>query len=131
MRPDLAAFLRLPLPKWDYIGHDCCRWVDRWSMSCGNPSAISALGLTYNSERSALVMIKRGGGLVALWTRGMELAEVEEGDDRREGDIGVIERATHDGLNQTMGIFTGERWVSISDAALHFGPADVLAMWRP
>jgi hypothetical protein len=131
MRADLAAFLKEPQPRFDFVTHDCCRWVDKWSIARSHPSAIVALGLTYDSERSALVTIKRGGGLVALWTEGMALAGVPEADDAREGDIGVIERTTDDGLNETVAIFTGERWANISDRTLHFGPADVLAMWRP
>lgn len=131
MRADLAAYLKTPVPAWDWIAVDCCRWTDGWSVACGNRSAIGLLGLRYRTERGALLTIRRGGGLVALWSRGMALAGVSHVTEPEAGDIGVIKRPTHDGLNETVGIFTGERWASISDTAKHFGPALPLAIWRP
>lgn len=127
----LGEYLSASRPVWDWANHDCCRWMDRWCMERGRESAIALLGLRYRTERGALLTIRRGGGLVALWTRGMALTGAPAVDEPQAGDVGIIERPTVCGLNETAAIHTGERWFSISDTSIHSGPARALAMWRP
>ena len=127
----LGDYLGAPRPAWDWVNLDCCRWVDGWVQQRGYPSPIAMLGLTYDSERSALLAIRRGGGLVALWTRGMCLAGVREADDAQAGDVAIIGRPTECGTNEAAAIFTGERWMTLGVRGFHCGPADVLASWRP
>lgn len=126
----LGDFLAMPRPEWDWRLHDCCRWVDRWVQARGYRSPIEALGLVYDSERSALRRISEGGGLVTLWTGGMALVSVPEADEAQAGDVGIISRATSDGLNEAMAIYTGERWLSLSLRGLEAGPAEALRVWR-
>lgn len=127
----VSDFLALPRPAWDFRGHDCCRWVDRYLCVNGYASPIKALGLRYDSERSALRVIAKGGGLVALWSAGMTAVGVRDADQPQAGDVAVIERATADGLNQAMGLFTGDRWASLTPRGLEFGPAVTSRIWRP
>ena len=127
----VSDFLAIPRPAWDWRAHDCCRWVDRYLRLCGYASPIEALGLRYDSERSALRVIAKGGGLVALWDAGMAAVVVPHADAAQAGDVAVIERTTADGLNQAMGLFTGDRWASLTPRGLEFGPAQALRIWRP
>jgi hypothetical protein len=93
---------------------------------------MAAIGMEYDSERSALRRIAEGGGLAALWSRGMtEIgAEACGLDDVRAGDVGVIARATQCGTNEAAAIWTGTRWATLGLRGLDFGPADALAVWR-
>ena len=129
----LSEYLSAPRPAWDWQRLDCCRWVDGWCLANLRGSPMAAIGIRYDSERSALLQIKRGGGLVALWTRGMAavgIAAVGDQDDLRAGDVGVICRPTACGTDEAAGIWTGERWVTLGLRGLDFGPADALAVWR-
>lgn len=127
----LGEYLAAPRPPWDWVSLDCCRWIDGWVVARGRDSAIRALDLRYNTERSALRTIVRGGGLVALWTAGMARIGVLEVDIPAAGDVAVIERSTVCGLDQAMAIFTGERWASLGLRGIEVGPADALRVWRP
>jgi hypothetical protein len=132
MRPELAAYLKAALRRpWQWGEWDCCRFAAEWVMANGHPDPMLFLAPWYDSERSALLTIKRGGGLVALWERGMADAGVAEADDAQAGDIAVIERPTEDGIGEALAIFTGERWASLGLRGVEFAPAGVLAMWRP
>lgn len=126
----VGDFLTAPLPEWDWTAQDCCRWVDRWLQARDHASAIRALGLHWTTEKGALRVIRRGGGLVPLWSAGMALIGVPEVDEPQAGDIAVIKRATLDRLDQSMAIYTGSRWASLGLRGLEFGPADALKVWR-
>jgi hypothetical protein len=85
----------------------------------------------YDSERSALLRISRGGGLVLLWQRGMGEAGIPEAVGLHAGDVGVIERETAEGPDEVAAIFSGERWVSLALHGIEAAPATALAAWRP
>lgn len=127
----LGDFLSAPLPEWDWRAHDCCRWVDRWAQTRGRTSPIKALGLRYSTERGALLTIRRGGGLMALWSRGMAAVGVPEADEPQPGDVAVIRRETVCGLDEAMAIRVGKRWASLAIRGLEIGPAEPLKVWRP
>ena len=129
----LSAYLAEPRPAWDWQRLDCCRWVDGWCLANGWGSPMAAINVRYDSERSALLTIKRGGGLVELWSKGMaavSVSAVSEWDTLAAGDIGVIRRPTACGLDEAAAIWTGERWVTLGLRGLDFGPAEALAVWR-
>jgi hypothetical protein len=126
----LGEYIARPLPGWDWRTLDCCRWVDRWVVLNGHPSPIEMLDLRYDSERSALRAIRRGGGLVKLWTRGMELAGVSVAEMPIAGDVGVVESQTVCGTNEAAGIYTGSRWVTLGLRGLDAFPAVALRAWR-
>jgi len=102
-------------------------------MSCGYGDPMTLVWCTpYDTEFSALRRIHEGGGLVALWSDGMEHAGIPEvcGEAAR-GDIAIIHRATLCGGDQALGIFTGQRWVTLALAGIEAGPATVVKAWRP
>ncbi|MEH3121163.1 MAG: hypothetical protein PGN16_04150 [Sphingomonas phyllosphaerae] len=127
----LADFLSAPLPEWDFRHHDCCRWVARWIVARDHACPIESLGLRYSTERGALLTIKRGGGLTALWGRGMTAVGVPEAAEPQPGDVAVIHRPTSCGLDEAMAIRVGERWASLALRGLEIGPAEPLKVWRP
>ncbi len=127
----LGDFLTQPLPEWDWQEHDCCRWVARWIEARGHLSPIKALGLRYSTERGALLTIRRGGGLAALWGRGMDAVGVPLASAPQPGDVAVIHRPTVCGLDTAMAICTGTRWASLAIRGLEIGPAEPLKVWRP
>lgn len=128
----LAEYLAAPRAQWDWVNLDCCRWVDGWLQAQGKPSPMAAIGMEYDSERSALRRIVEGGGLTALWTRGMSAigAEACAIDDASAGAVGVIARPTHCGTNEAAAIWTGTRWATLGLRGLDFGPAEALAVWH-
>jgi hypothetical protein len=127
---NLGEFLKAPRPAFDYVHHDCSRWLDRWLMLCGHPSAMEAIGKTYDSERSAMRAIVKGGGLLSIWKRNMETIGLAPVDQPISGDAAVMSVATDDGYNRTTGIWTGQRWVSVHRNGLMFGFGSPLMIWR-
>jgi hypothetical protein len=125
-----GEYIGQPLPVWDWKNLDCCRWVDRWVQIRGHASPMQAIGMRYNSERSALRQIRKGGGLVALWSAGMEAAGVPATDMPIAGDVGVVESQTTCGTNEAAGIFTGSRWVTLGLRGFDAFPAVALRAWR-
>lgn len=116
---------------FDYQHLDCCRWIDAWVTARGYESPMQAIGILYDSERSALRRIREGGGLVALWSRGMEAVGVPVADEPRPGDVGIIQTETDDGTGEACAIRLGARWVSLEAKGLHIAPAPHLIVWRP
>lgn len=127
----VGDFLTAPLLPFDFVRSDCCRWLDRYLVARGRQSAIKALGLHWTTEKGALRVIKRGGGLVPLWSRGMDAVGVPEASEHKPGDVAVIGRSTLDRLNQATAIYTGSRWASLGLRGMEYGPAEPLKVWRP
>ena len=127
---NLGDFLRAPCPPWDYREHDCSRWLDRYLVARGYPSPMSATGIAYASEREAKLVIGRGGGLLALWTRGMEAIGLSEASEPEQGDVAILSVATDDGTDQTCGIWTSARWATVYQGGTMFGAGEPLRIWR-
>ncbi|KQM37929.1 DUF6950 family protein [Sphingomonas sp. Leaf10] len=127
----VAEYLAAPRPAWDWVHLDCCRWVARWVELCGRQNPITALGLDYATERQAIALIVRRGGLVQLWTDGMALVGAPETAGLTPGCVGIIQRPTICGLNEAAAIYTGERWAALGLRGQEFMPAPVLKAWRP
>jgi hypothetical protein len=126
----LGEYLKAPRPRWDWVNLDCSRWLDAWIVLCGHPSPMVAIDIRYDSERSALRTIARGGGLLALWSHGMEAAGLHEASEAMQGDAAILSISTDDGTNQTCGIWTGARWASLHQRGLMFGVGAPLKTWR-
>lgn len=90
---------------------------------------MSALGMVYDSERSAMRRIAEGGGLAALWRDGMARVGIMPTDVLTIGAVGVIERATLCQQEQAAAIWTGERWVTLGLRGLDYAPAGHLKAW--
>lgn len=126
----LGDFLRSANPVWDYRVHDCSRWLDRYLRMLGHPSPMGAIGIEYESEREAKVVIGRGGGLLALWSRGLEAIGLPVIEAPEPGCAAILSIPTDDGEDQTCGIWTGKRWASVHRHGTMFGVGAPLKMWR-
>lgn len=126
----LGDFLRSAQPAWDYREHDCSRWIDRYLQMLGYPSPMKAIGIAYASEREAKVVIGRGGGLLSLWTAGMEAIGLTEAATPSPGDVAILSVPTDDDEDQTCGIWTGRRWASVHRTGTMFGVGESLRIWR-
>lgn len=125
----LGEFLRAPCPPWDFIHHDCSRWLDRFIVQRGHSSPMRALGVEYGSEREAQLVIGRGGGLLALWSLGLQAIGLPETDVHKPGIVAILAIPTDDGSNQTCGIWSGQRWASVHRHGTIFGVGEPLRMW--
>lgn len=126
----LGDFLRSAQPTWDYREHDCSRWLDRYLRMLGHPSPMAATGIVYASEREAKVVIGRGGGLLALWSAGIEAIGLTEVAAASPGDIAILSIPTDDDEDETCGIWTGKRWASVHRTGTMFGVGVPLRIWR-
>lgn len=126
----LGEYLKAPRPAWDWVEQDCCRWVARWIVSRGHADPMEFIGARYCTRIGALRLIKRGGGLVALWSRGMDGAGIPEAIAAEAGDVAVLSVPTEDGIGEACGIWTGERWAMLHERGLVFGVGEPLKVWR-
>jgi hypothetical protein len=92
---------------------------------------MEAIGIVYDSEISAMRLIARSGGLLALWTDGLKVVGIPEVAEPQAGDFAVILRPTQCGADEAMALFTGTRWATLGLHGLDFGPAEALRIWRP
>lgn len=126
----IGDYLRSAQPAWDYVSHDCSRWLDRYLVMRGHASPMQATGIEYASEREAKLVIGRGGGLLALWTLGMEAIGLAEGAVPELGDAAILSISTDDDTDETCGIWTGKRWASVHRKGTVFGVGEPLKVWR-
>lgn len=126
----VGEYLKAPRSNWDWINLDCCRWVDRWVQECGYLSPMRAIGCRYDSERSALLTIARGGGLAALWSRGMAAIGIDICTTPEPGAVAVLRIATDDAHGEACGIWTGSRWAMLHKAGLYVGDAAAIKIWN-
>lgn len=125
----LGEYLRAATPPWDWIQHDCSRWLDRYLVLRGHQSPMAAIYVAYDSERSAKLFMGRGGGLLALWTRGMEAVGIPSTDTPSPGDVAILSIPTDDGDDVTCGIWSGQRWASVHRHGTIFGHGQPLQIW--
>ena len=125
----LGEYLKAPRPAWDFRSQDCCRWVARWIVSQGHADPMDFIGARYATRIGALRLIKRGGGLVALWSRGMAGAGMAETCEAKAGDVAVMSVPTEDGIGEACGIWTGDRWGMLHERGLVFGVGTPLKIW--
>ncbi|XJJ67281.1 hypothetical protein WBP07_17880 [Novosphingobium sp. BL-8A] len=104
--------------------------MDRYLVMLGYASPMKATGIQYDNEREAKVVIGRGGGLLALWSAGLEAIGLTEIEAPDLGDVAILSVSTDDGEDQTCGIWTGKRWASVHRHGTAFGIGEPIKMWR-
>jgi hypothetical protein len=129
---DLGGFLQAAISRpWRWGEWDCCRFAAEWCIRRGRGDPMDFLRPLYTSEFSAMRTIREGGGLVALWSRGMADIGAPEVDVPELGDVGIVEAITENGAEQVCAIFTGERWAMLGIRGLVCAPAEPIKVWRP
>lgn len=129
---DLGAYLQTAISRpWKWGKWDCCRFAAEWCVrrGCGDP--MSFLKPLYTSEFQALRIIREGGGLTALWSRGMADIGAQEVDEPALGDVGIVQSVTERGTEEVCAIFTGKRWAMLGIHGLICAPAEPIKVWRP
>lgn len=129
---DLGSYLQSAISRpWKWGRWDCCRFAAEWCIRRGRGDPMDFLRPLYTSEFQALRTIREGGGLVALWSRGMEDIGAPEADTPQLGDIGVVQSITESGTEEVCAIFTGKRWAMLGIHGLICAPAEPIKVWRP
>lgn len=109
--------------------HDCATVPADWCVSLGLPDPIMAWRDAYDTEEGAQEIIRRAGGLDAIFEAGFASAGVARRDGEPvEGDVGVIRMAGHDASS----IYTGRRWVFVGSRGIGFATISaehVVAIW--
>lgn len=126
----LGDYLKAPRPAWDWQAQDCCRWVARWIVGQGYGNPMDHIGHSYTTKLGAIRVIRRGGGLVALWSKGMDAIGLTAVTDPTLGAVAVISVPTDDALDQACGIWTGQRWAMLHERGLVFGVGEPLKIWN-
>lgn len=129
---DLGAYLQTAISRpWNWGRHDCCRFAAEWCIRRGRGDPMDFLRPLYTSEFQALRTIREGGGLVALWSRGMEDIGAPVVERVEAGDVGIVESITERGAEQVCAINTGPRWAILGIHGMVFSPAQPVRAWRP
>jgi hypothetical protein len=129
---DLGAYLQSAISRtWAWGRWDCCRFAAEWCIRRGRGDPMDFLRPLYTSEFAALRTIREGGGLVALWSRGMADIDAPEVENAALGDVGIVNEFTDHGDEQVCAIYTGKRWAMLGIHGLVCVPAEPIKVWRP
>ena len=129
---DLGAYLQSAISRpWAWGRNDCCRFAAEWCIRRGRGDPMDFLKPLYTSEFQALRTIREGGGLVALWSRGMADIGAPVVDTSKLGDVGIVHSVTEQGNDEVCAIYTGKRWAMLGVHGLICAPADPIKVWRP
>lgn len=127
----LAEYLKASVGRaWTPGVFDCCFFPGEWALSWGRGDPMATWRGRYQTDRGGLRFIKRAGGLVELWERGLWSIGVDRVDEPQAGDVGVVLA-----INGAMrpepvgGIWTGTKWAFAAKRGLAFSPASPIAVW--
>jgi hypothetical protein len=126
----LGDFLRQRLAWPRKAGeHDCATLPAAWAMQRGRVDPMASWR-GYSSEAEAEEIIFDAGGLVTLFEASLIAVGCKAVEEPQEGDIGVLSIAGEEAGS----IFTGSRWVLVTDCGLAFvamPTSHVSRVWRP
>lgn len=126
----LAAYLTQAVrERWRPGVHDCCTFPGDWVTSWGLGDPLAEWRGAYRSDAQAIRLMTQAGGLMALWQRGLSSIGVEQVEDLRAGDVGVVLAQTEAGEQPVGALFGGDRWAFRCAQGLIFSPATALAVW--
>ncbi len=109
---------------------DCLLWPADWvRLAVGRDPAAAFRG-RYRTQLGAARILTRHGGLVALATRSMTAAGLDETTEPRSGDVGLVQVMTAAGPQPAGAIRTGARWSVLCAAGIAAGPFPTLMAWR-
>lgn len=119
--------------RWQTGRHDCTTFAADWACTWGHGDPMAAWRGLYATDEEARCLIRRAGGLLALYGEGMGGIGATEITDPREGDIGVILAVNLDHEAEEIGaIWTGRRWAFRTHGGLGFSSALCYGAWsRP
>ena len=113
---------------WEHQ-RDCCLFVADWAVALGHPDPAADLRGRYRTERGCLRLLRREGGLAAVFSRSAERVGRPTAEPVL-GDVGLLQVLTPRGPGLVGAICAGRRWVMRSPTGL-LGLSDPpLACWR-
>lgn len=129
---DLGAYLQSAVSRpWKWGKWDCCRFAAEWCIRRGRGDPMDFLKPLYASEFQAMRTIHEGGGIIALWSRGMADIGAPVVVQPEAGDVGIVESLTDRGIEQVGAIYVGQRWAMLGIHGMVFAPATPIKVWRP
>lgn len=126
MMADLGQWLQANNGRGRIAGEwDCCAFPAAWAMANGLPDPMAAWRGAYSTEDAALGLISDAGGLLPLFSAGMEAAGIPPRvAEPALGDIGVLNISGH----EAGAVFTGRRWAFIADQRMAYASIDSSAI---
>lgn len=124
---DLAAFLREGAARpFAWGACDCCTFACAWIERRRGVDPSAPWRGRYRSVRGALRQMRRGGGdLLAVVTKAMRSAGLNETSDPQPGDVGVVR--TPAGL--ALAIRTPLGWAGKAESGVVTAPYPCLLAW--
>lgn len=106
----------------------CCTFVADWCVALGYPDPMAFIRGAYASPEEVAALLRKPG-LLRLAHRGFEGIGLEQTVEPKSGDVGIIARATDDGLGHCCAIRSGERWASRLEGGLLVAESPALRIW--
>jgi len=92
-------------------GHDCTLFCGGWPVFRGQPDPGEGIRGTYSTEREALMIVRRAGGMEAFIGERLSRIGWKRVEEPQDGDIGVVHALTFDGPAWLPAIRAGGLWV--------------------
>jgi len=127
----LAEFLdQAARTPFDYGAWDCCLWVADWIQLRRGVDPAAHLRGRYASALGCARVLKRGGGVEAVFGACVTAAGLAPTCAWRAGDVGVVEAHTLKGPEPVGAICTGPRWAVLACPGILVAPFRPLAAWE-
>jgi hypothetical protein len=108
---------------------DCAAICANWAVDNGRDDPMQEWRGAYHNDEEADEWIAKLGGLVGMFSRGMDLAGIAETPIREVGTMAVVRAGEH----EAGAIYTGARWALAGPRRglvfSEFAPEDILKMW--
>lgn len=116
--------------------HDCNLWPANWVVRCTGHDPAQPWRGRYRTGHAAARIVRRAGGLQALWSASAERIGLAEARTRFAGDVGLVRRdcsSVADVLADLVGAICigGGEWAVVTDFGLLMGRFSVVQAWRP
>ena len=108
---------------------DCALFAADWAIALGHPDPAADLRGRYHTELGCARLLKREGGLPAVFARCAERVG-QLATDPVAGDVGLVEVETPRGPDLVGAICAGRRWVMRSPLGLIGISTRPSAAWR-
>lgn len=113
-------------------GHDCAQgFVGGWvHQETGHDVSAPWRG-RYRTALGCLKVVRRGGGLVTIMSRGLEAVGLARTEQPRVGDVGAVAMVTDHGEQPVGAILGPDGWLSLTGRGIRSSvAAEFVAAWR-
>lgn len=110
--------------------NDCCTFACDWVFAETGIDPMARWRGAYADEKTGRALLSAYGGLLPMWRLGTIDVGIPECDEPQLGDIGIIEVPTDCGPDSIGAIFSGKRWLMLSERGFISASAIALLHWR-